>query len=94
MAHTDSKTEARAILFFALFVKLTAVRCRAVNLSFYLPESRFRFLLAYAQARLTQDYTHCVGIEILRPLHSAAQLVTNRYNAHVKGLLDRGRPQV
>eukprot|EP00903_Cladosiphon_okamuranus_P012092 g11351.t1 len=44
-------------------------------------------------ARLTQDYTHCVGIEILRPLHSAAQLVTNRYNAHVRGLLDRGRPQ-
>lgn len=46
------------------------------------------------QARLTQDYAHCVGIEILQPLHSAAQLVTNRYDARVKGLLDRGRPQV
>ncbi|CAM9418751.1 unnamed protein product [Ectocarpus sp. 4 AP-2014] len=44
-------------------------------------------------ARLTQDFTHCVGIEILQPLHTAAQLVTNRFNAHVKRLLDRRCPQ-
>ncbi|CAM9131602.1 unnamed protein product [Ectocarpus fasciculatus] len=44
-------------------------------------------------ARLTQDFTHCVGIEILQPLHTAAQLVTNRFNDHVKRLLDRRCPQ-
>ncbi|CAN0457728.1 unnamed protein product, partial [Laminaria digitata] len=44
-------------------------------------------------ARLTQDFAHCVGIEVLQPLHSAAQLVTRRFDERYRRRLDCTQPQ-
>ncbi|CAM9911789.1 unnamed protein product, partial [Discosporangium mesarthrocarpum] len=44
-------------------------------------------------ARLTQDFSHCVGIEILESLHHAAQKVTARYERFFRPFLHGGYPQ-
>lgn len=40
------------------------------------------------QARLTQDFSRCVGIELLSSLHGAAADVATRYDEQVKELLN------
>lgn len=46
------------------------------------------------QARITQDFSHCVGIEVLEPLHEASQRITDKYNAVFRRYLSTTHPQV
>lgn len=38
-------------------------------------------------ARLTQDFSRCVGIEILSALHNQATVIVDRYNSSFKPYL-------
>ncbi len=44
-------------------------------------------------ARLTQDFTRCIGIEILQGLHNQAFKITERYNKSFRQLLDASQRQ-
>ena len=44
-------------------------------------------------ARLTQDFSKCIGIEILKGLHNQAFHVTERYNRDFRHLLDNSQRQ-
>ncbi|CAM9320572.1 unnamed protein product, partial [Phaeothamnion confervicola] len=44
-------------------------------------------------ARFTQDFSRCVGIELLESLHGAALGVCERFNRHFRGYLSTTRPQ-
>lgn len=44
-------------------------------------------------ARMTQDFSRCIGIEILSGLHDQAFHITQRYNQSFRQLLDGGQRQ-
>ena len=44
-------------------------------------------------ARLTQDFSRCVGIEILSGLHQQARVIVDRYNQNFRSLLCAGQNQ-
>ena len=44
-------------------------------------------------ARMTQDFSRCIGIEILSGLHDQAFHITQRYNQSFRHLLDGGQRQ-
>lgn len=53
----------------------------------------FHVSLWKLQARFTQDFSKCVGVEILKSLHDAGMEVVDRYNKYFKEYLHSNQVQ-
>jgi hypothetical protein len=48
---------------------------------------------ALIAARFTQDFSRCIGVEILENLHKQAKVIVDRFNRQYQSLLTAGQPQ-